>query len=673
MKKILFTFLIAVLTAVSIWAQAPQSFKYQAVLRDNGGNIIANQNTPIRVSIHQGSSGGTTVYQETFSPTTNQYGLVNLNIGNGTVVSGNFSTISWGTNNYYIQIEVNAGSGYVDMGATQLLSVPYALYSASSGGSGTPGPTGATGPTGPTGVTGPTGAGTTGATGPTGPTGSINIPGTSGQTLRHDGTNWVGNSILFNNNTNIGIGTTTPTEKLSVYGDILMGSSTYPVSLKNAFGNGWYALSIEIDGVQRAFFNRQGDAYIQNNLGIGTVSPAAQLHTTGTVRFAGAGTPGVGKVLTSDANGTATWQTPSGGGSNWSNQTTYLRPIGLIGDRLKIANDTAYTYGIYNNMNTGTNTGYGSYFKHTATSGSSYGVYAEANFTGTGNPGYNYAGYFLSNSASRDNRGITAYAYQNGIGSAGNSNYAGQFYAYSYSNGTNRAIHAYAYRYSGGTGDVHAGYFQAGSAATGATNYGIYATATGGTTNWAGYFVNDVHVGGNLGVNTTTPGLGLHIKQTGANAAIRTEHETATDYWETGIGTSTKSYRYQYNGTGKGNISNVDGVYSTISDRSLKTNINPLGNVLSKVMALRPSSYTFKDDLQNSLKIGFISQEFEEQFPELVTESDEGLKLLSYSQISVISIKAIQEQQEIIESLKALIEQQQEKINELENRVNNMQ
>ncbi|MDD3877077.1 MAG: hypothetical protein PHT69_10675 [Bacteroidales bacterium] len=314
------------LISSSLWAQAPQSFKYQAVLRDNAGVIIANQNVPTRVTIHQGSGTGTVVFQETFTPTTNQYGLVNLNIGTGTLVSGNFSTITWGTNSYYLQIEVNTGSGYTDMGATQLLSVPYALYSASSGGSGTPGPTGATGPTGPTGPTG--------ATGVTGPTGSVNIPGTSGQTLRHDGTNWVATSNLYNSGTNVGLGTTQPAYRL-----VIAGADSITSSLR--IGNDGAMNNVESgrlifdesanitspaicgfefhhDGSQNSLFLNTGCSskttrmtWTRNgNVGIGINVPTAQLHTTGSVLFEGAGTPGLGKVLTSDANGLATWQTP---------------------------------------------------------------------------------------------------------------------------------------------------------------------------------------------------------------------------------------------------------------------------------------------------------------------------------------------------------------------------
>ncbi len=106
-------------------AQAPESFKYQAALRDNTGDLIVNQMIAVRATIHNSSSA---VYSETHTVNTNDYGLVFINVGEGSVESGVFSSINWGADDYFLQIEINNGSGYTDMGQTQLLSVPYSLY-----------------------------------------------------------------------------------------------------------------------------------------------------------------------------------------------------------------------------------------------------------------------------------------------------------------------------------------------------------------------------------------------------------------------------------------------------------------------------------------------------------------------------------------------------------------
>lgn len=130
MKKQLLT-LLGFLTITSlVLAQAPDSFKYQAVVRNAGNTILTNQTVGLRMTIQQGSIGGTTVYSESFSPTTNAYGLVNLDIGTGSVISGSFAAIDWSNGPYFIEtaIDVSGGNAYVVMGTSQLMSVPYALY-----------------------------------------------------------------------------------------------------------------------------------------------------------------------------------------------------------------------------------------------------------------------------------------------------------------------------------------------------------------------------------------------------------------------------------------------------------------------------------------------------------------------------------------------------------------
>jgi len=232
---LLFTFQISIFTAS---AQVPQALNYQAVARDASGHLIASHAVGLKIIIHQTSSSGAIVYSEIFSPTTNQFGLFTVAIGTGTPVTGTFSSIAWSSGNYWMQVQLDASGGttFVDMGTTQLLSVPYALYAASSGSGGTTGPTGAAGTTCVTGATGATGV--TGATGPTG-TFTNNawlIAGNSGT----NSTNFVGTTdnvsfrVKTNNTTqmiidstgNVGVGTTQPlttlaaTKTLDVAGNI---------------------------------------------------------------------------------------------------------------------------------------------------------------------------------------------------------------------------------------------------------------------------------------------------------------------------------------------------------------------------------------------------------------------------------------------------------------------
>jgi len=129
---ILISLLVLQLISTLCFAQAPQKLSYQAVIRNAGNALVANQTVGMRISILQTTSIGTAVYAETQSTTTNANGLVSIQIGSGTVVSGNFSTINWGSNLYFIKTETDplGGTNYTINATTQLLSVPYALSSA---------------------------------------------------------------------------------------------------------------------------------------------------------------------------------------------------------------------------------------------------------------------------------------------------------------------------------------------------------------------------------------------------------------------------------------------------------------------------------------------------------------------------------------------------------------
>ncbi|HAN18167.1 MAG: hypothetical protein A2X13_04355 [Bacteroidetes bacterium GWC2_33_15] len=111
-----------------VFAQIPEKFNYQAVIRDNVGELIKNQDVTVQISIIEGSAAGTTIYSEQHSKITNNFGMVNLEIGNGTSPVGTFSSINWGVSDKFLNVQVNTGSGLLDMGTMQLLSVPYALY-----------------------------------------------------------------------------------------------------------------------------------------------------------------------------------------------------------------------------------------------------------------------------------------------------------------------------------------------------------------------------------------------------------------------------------------------------------------------------------------------------------------------------------------------------------------
>ena len=242
--KNLLMFLSIGFISITSFGQAPDGINYQAVIRKTSGTLLTNSPVAIRVQIKQTSATGTVVFSERQTAITSAYGLVNLVIGQGTLLSGNFSTINWSTGNYWVSLGVDFSNGtnYVDYGSQRLMSVPYALYAknagnqlnqwrygnivpattlgamgdfyldmitgnvyyknssttwvltgnikgptgatGASGSAGATGPIGLTGPAGPTGVAGPTGAqgiqGLTGPAGVAGPTGPAGAQGIQG-------------------------------------------------------------------------------------------------------------------------------------------------------------------------------------------------------------------------------------------------------------------------------------------------------------------------------------------------------------------------------------------------------------------------------------------------------------------------------------------------------------
>ena len=135
MKRFLLTLLLLSLGISAGLAQSQLGMNYQAVIRNDKGEIIANKEVGIQISILKESTTGTSVYTESFKPTTNDFGLINLVISQGKAELGTYSEIDWSTTNYFLKVELDAegGTAYKEMGVSQLLSVPYANYALSSG------------------------------------------------------------------------------------------------------------------------------------------------------------------------------------------------------------------------------------------------------------------------------------------------------------------------------------------------------------------------------------------------------------------------------------------------------------------------------------------------------------------------------------------------------------
>ncbi|MEI7979941.1 MAG: collagen-like protein, partial [Bacteroidota bacterium] len=178
MKKI-YSIVAALLLTTNVWAQAPQKMSYQAVIRNSSDALIKNTKVGMKISILQGSITGTVTYAETQTPTTNINGLVSLEIGKGSIVTGTFGSINWANGPYFIKTETDptGGTSYTIAGTSELMSVPYSLFAANGL---------------------PNGA-------------------AAGNTPYWNGTAWVTNSSnIFNNGAFVGLGTTTPSNPLTI-------------------------------------------------------------------------------------------------------------------------------------------------------------------------------------------------------------------------------------------------------------------------------------------------------------------------------------------------------------------------------------------------------------------------------------------------------------------------
>ncbi|MFM7700756.1 MAG: hypothetical protein ACKO7V_08215, partial [Bacteroidota bacterium] len=181
--------LMMLMVASQVFAQVPERFTHQAVMRGASGQLLTNQSIGVLVSVLSGSASGSDVYVERHTATTNANGLMSIEIGGGVAQSGTFAGINWGGASFYLKVEADlaGGTNYGISSTSQLLSVPFALYAKNpgpagpagaqgpAGNDGAPGAAGAQGPAGPAGPQGPAGA-----AGAQGPAGNDGAPGAAG-------------------------------------------------------------------------------------------------------------------------------------------------------------------------------------------------------------------------------------------------------------------------------------------------------------------------------------------------------------------------------------------------------------------------------------------------------------------------------------------------------------
>jgi len=124
------TILITLFTLLSVLlnAQAPALIPYQAIARNADGEPLVSVTLNARFTIHDGTATGTSEWQELQTVTTSSLGLFTAQLGSSVPLT----MVNWANSNKFMQVEIDLGQGFLDLGTQQMLSVPYALSAGSA-------------------------------------------------------------------------------------------------------------------------------------------------------------------------------------------------------------------------------------------------------------------------------------------------------------------------------------------------------------------------------------------------------------------------------------------------------------------------------------------------------------------------------------------------------------
>jgi len=621
MKKILLLLLTTHISLLTLFSQAPEKLTYQGVARNATGETLKETNIEIKFGVHAGTAGGELVWEETHATLTNEFGLFTLKIGDDGATAGSgtlssFSEIDWASTQYFLNVQMKVDASFEDMGTTEMLSVPYAMFA--------------------------------------------KYAATSGESTT---SYWIDGAGVVTTTVDVGIGTPSPAGKLEVQGDGDEADDDPLFQVKRKDGETVFAvggfspgkgltndyLYVTPDSVRiyvdttETKGTKGGFAIGGFNPGKGTSSSLMHLtednyfigHNAGSSMTTGLYNSFIGYeagVNTTDGSSNVFIGHESGLenlGGNWNvfigNNTGRDNTTGssniMIGDEAGISNTDGYA-----NVIMGDWAGY----SNTEGAGNVF-VGAEAGYSNT----TGWGNVFIGPITGAEN--ITG---ENNVFmglEAGNSNEDG--------NSNTFIGPGSGYLNISGSENVSIGLF-AGSDNTG--NQNTFVGSYAGELNEFGN--NNVFIGYGAGRYETGSGkLYIDNDSLSGEPLIYGEFSDIAPYLNISADTDFT-----------GDV-DVGGTITEVSDGRLKTDIENYKEALNHVSKLQGVTFNWiKDDSRrldpDEPQIGLIAQEVEEVIPELVRTDRDGFKSVSYSKLTVVLLEALKEQQAMIEELHREVE-----------------